>query len=313
VATTKTNRSKSASHANGSRARAIWKGAISFGLVNVPVVLYPAAGGNELDLDLLDKNDFSPVGYQRINKRTGKAVERGDIVKGYEYQKGRYALVTDEDFRQANVKATQTIDVVGFVDAGLIAPYYYESPYYLAPGTRGEKGYALLRETLRRSGKVGLATVVIRTRQRLAALIPVENVLVLDTLRFADEIRPAGRLDIPGEGLKSLGISARELEMAQRLVAQMAIEWKPEQYHDTYKDDLLARIRRRVKEGQTHVVTEPAEKEPVSEGAQVIDLMSMLKRSLEGRGQAAKPAKRAGARRGRTARGESTEGERRHA
>jgi DNA end-binding protein Ku len=194
VTAKKSHSSKSAARANGSRARPIWKGAISFGLVNVPVALYPASGGSELDLDLLDKHDFSPVGYQRINKRTGKAVARDDIVKGYEYQKGRYAVVTDEDFRQANVKATQTVDIVGFVDGAAIAPYYYESPYYLAPGTRGEKGYALLRETLRRSGKVGVATVVIRTRQRLAALIPVEDVLVLDTLRFADEIRPADRL-----------------------------------------------------------------------------------------------------------------------
>src|ERR687896_558832 len=159
--------------------RALWKGAISFGLVHVPVSLYPASRSEGLSFDMIDKRDFSPVGYKRYNKRTGEEVTRENIVKGYEYEKGEYVVITDEDFKQANVKATQTVEIVAFVDAASVAPYYYE-PYYLEPGKRGEKGYTLLREVLRKTGRVGIANVVIRSRQHLAALIPVEHMLLMN-------------------------------------------------------------------------------------------------------------------------------------
>lgn len=261
--------------------RVVWKGAIAFGLVHIPVSLYPAFGANELDLDLLDKRDFAPVGYQRINKRTGKPVSQDDIVKGYEYEEGQYVVVSDEDFRQANVAATQTVDILGFVDAADIPPYFFDRPYYLEPGKRGDKGYALLRETLRRSARVGLATVVIRTRQHLAAVIPVDNVLLLNTLRFADEIRSAAELGVPGDNLKQVGVSPKELDMAARLIDDMTEDWAPEQYRDTYREDLMARIERKIKAGQTHLVTEPEEGEAPAAGGEVIDLMAMLKRSLD--------------------------------
>ena len=270
--------------------RVVWKGAIAFGLVNVPVALYPASTANRLDLDLLDRRDFAPVGYQRINKRTGEVVASEDIVKGYEYEKDQYVVVTDEDFREANVKATQTVDILSFVAQDDIAPYYFDTPYYLEPGRRGEKGYALLRETLRRSGRVGLATVVIRSRQHLAAVIPVGPVLLMNTLRFADEIRSMAELQLPDDDLKALGVSDRELDMAERLVEGMVEDWAPEQYRDTYRDDLMARIEQKIDSGKTHVVAE-AEAAPAAEGgAEVVDLMALLKRSLEGR--AAKPATR---------------------
>lgn len=261
--------------------RTIWKGAIAFSLVNIPVALYPASGADELKLHLLDRRDFAPVGNQRINKRTGKPVAAEDIVKGYEYEEDQYVVVGDEDFRQANVKATQTVDIVGFVAASEIPAYYFDTPYYLEPTRQGAKSYALLRETLRRSGRIGLAMVVIRTRQHLAALLPVEQALVLNTLRFASEIRPMAALALPGDELKALGIAPAELTLAERLVDDMTVEWSPKQYHDTYTDDLMARIQRKVEAGESHLLAEPAaEKEPAT-GAEVIDLMALLKRSLE--------------------------------
>src|SRR5919206_1031234 len=169
--------------------RALWKGAISFGLVHIPVSLYPASRSEGLSFDMIDKRDFAPVGYKRYNKRTGEEISRENIVKGYEYEKGEYVVVTDEDFKQANVEATQTVDIVAFVDAAAVAPYYFDAPYYLEPGKRGEKGYTLLREVLRETERIAVANVVIRSRQHLAALVPLERVLVLNTLRFAHEIR----------------------------------------------------------------------------------------------------------------------------
>jgi DNA end-binding protein Ku len=298
--------------------RVVWKGAIVFGLVHIPVSLYPASAAKGLDLDLLDKRDYAPVGYQRINKRTGKPVEPADIVKGYQYEDGQYVVVSEEDMRQANVEATQTVDIQSFVDAAAVPPYYFDTPYYLEPGRRGDKGYALLRETLRRSGRVGLAKVVIRVRQHFAAVIPLGEVLLLNTMRYADEIRPAGELKLPTGSLESIGVSKRELEMAARLVEDMSEDWKPEQYHDTYREDLLARIERKVEEGHTHEVTEAEEGAPAPTRGEVVDLMAMLKRSLEVK----RPAKaRAAADKGgggetrtaRASRGKSESGEsRRH-
>jgi len=264
--------------------RAIWKGAITFGLVHIPVTLHPASTARSLDLDLLDRRDFAPVGYKRVNKRTGTEVARADTVKGYEYEKDQYVVVSDDDFRQANVKATQTVDIQAFVDAGEIEPYSYDTPYYLEPGKRGEKGYALLLETLRKTGRVGVAKVVLYTRQHLAAVLPVDRLLALNTLRFADEIRPTGKLKLPGDNLKALGISPKELAMAARLVEDMTEKWDPEGFKDTYRDDLLARIERKVKSGRTHEVVQPEEGEARRRSAQVIDLMAALRKSLDAKG-----------------------------
>ncbi len=268
-------------------ARSLWKGAISFGLVHIPVDLYSAVKENELDLTMLDKRDFSPVGYKRYNKSNNKEVTWDDIIKGYEYQDGEYVVLSDEDLRQANVKATQTIDILAFVDAEDVPLTYYETPYYLAPGRGGDKVYALLRETLRRAGKIGIATVVIRTKQHLCALVATEDGIIMNTLRYADEIRDTEDLKLPAKGTKATGIKDKELEMALSLVEGMSEEWAPEQYHDTYKDDVLKLVQKKIKAKQTKTITMPSKDAEEKPSSNVIDLVALLKQSLGG----GKPAK----------------------
>lgn len=262
--------------------RVLWKGAISFGLVHIPVGLYSAEKRNNFDLTMLDRRDMKPVGFKRYNKETGADVPWEQIVKGYEYEKERYVVLTDEDFRRANVEATQTIDILRFVEGKEIAPMYFESPYYLAPDRRGEKGYALLRETLKQTHKVGIANVVIRTRQYVAALIPVDEVIVLNTLRYADEVRAADELGIPPKSLKTSGVTPRETDMAVKLVEEMTGDWNPQDYHDTYHEDLLKLIDKRIKAGETEVITaEAQEAEEKPSRGNVVDLMALLKRSVQ--------------------------------
>jgi DNA end-binding protein Ku len=273
-------------------ARGLWKGAISFGLVNVPVELYSAQKrSSELDLTMLDRRDMAPVGYKRVNKANGKEVPWDDVVKGYEYEDGRYVVLSEEDFRRANPELSKTVDIVAFVERADIAPHYYETPYYLGPAKRGEKAYALLRDALRKAGKVGIAMVVIRTKQYLAALVPEGEALMLNTLRYGSELKTAGDLDIP-EKLRGAKVTAKELDMALRLIDDMSDEWRPEKYHDTYHEDLLKRIEEKVKAGQTEQLTEPAKEPTAAKGGEVIDLMALLRKSVEKRGEKAeKPEK----------------------
>ncbi|BDB28462.1 Ku protein [Cupriavidus sp. P-10] len=268
-------------------SRIIWKGAITFGLVNIPVVLRPASRSQTLDLDLLDARDMAPVGYQRINKSTGKPVDKEHIVKGYQYAKDEYVLLNDEDFRQANVEATQTVDIVSFVDAQSIPPYYFDTPYYLEPDKRGDRGYALLHATMRRTGRAALALVVLRNRQHLAAMLVHDNALVLNTMRFADEVLPISDLRLPkASSAKGTGAHAREIEMATKLVKDMTEDWKPEQYRDTYRDDMMARIDEKVESGKTHQLTQPTEDEEAPRrSAKVIDMVALLRKSLGERGK----------------------------
>jgi DNA end-binding protein Ku len=267
-------------------ARSLWKGAISFGLVNVPVELHSAKKRTaELDMTMLDKRDLAPVGYKRVNKATGKEVAWGNVVKGYEYKDDKYVVLSDEDFRRANPEASRTVDILAFVDLADIEPQYFETPYYLVPEKRGEKAYALLRETLEKAGKAGIASVVIRTKQYLAALVAQDQLMVLNTLRYADELKAPAELAIP-----KAKVTAKELDMALRLVEDMADEWDPKKYKDTYREDLLKRIKEKVKAGQTEELTEPEEGAgKPAKGAEVIDLMSLLKQSVE---RKPKPARR---------------------
>jgi DNA end-binding protein Ku len=258
-------------------ARALWKGAIVFGLVHIPVDLYPGAKESTLDFDWLDRRDMAPVGYQRINKVTGKPVEMADIVKGYAWEKGNYVVLKDEDFKAANPKATQTVEIVAFVDRESISPQFFDKPYRLAPGKRGEKGYALLRETLRRTGKVGVAKVVIRNKQHLSVLMPIGNLLELITVRYASDVLGEKDFDLPT--LKAAGVSDKEVKLAERLVEDMTEEWEPERYRDTYRGDLMKRIETLATKGRTRAMKAPREEE--GEGAKVIDLMAALRRSLE--------------------------------
>lgn len=265
-------------------ARGLWKGAISFGLVNVPVELHSAKRRtSELDMTMLDKRDLAPVGYKRVNKATGKEVPWAEVVKGYEYRNDKYVVLSDEDFRRANPEAAKTVDIQAFVELADIAPQYFETPYYLVPGKRGEKAYALLRDTLKKAGRAGIATVMIRTRQYLAALIAQDGLLVLNTLRYHDELKQASEFEIP-----DAKVSTKEMDMAMRLVDDMADTWQPVRYKDTFKDDLLKRIEEKVEAGQTEEITEPEKGAREPKSADVVDLMSLLKKSIE-----KKPAKRA--------------------
>src|SRR5688572_26975661 len=248
--------SQSDRKARGRGARGLWNGAISFSLIHIPVSLHTAAKAHELDLDLLDKRDFAPVGYQRYNKSTGKVVDWNDVVKGYEYEKGEYVVLTDEDFRRANVEASRTIDIAAFVDRDAIAPYYFESPYYLVPDKNGERVYTLLREALEQSKKLAVATFVLRSRQHVAALMPVDKIIVLNTLRYSEEIQPHPEV-VAAVAKKTNAGSGRELDMALKLVDEMSEKWKPGAFSDTYRDDLMKRIEQKVKAGQTHTLTEP--------------------------------------------------------
>lgn len=265
-------------------ARPIWKGTISFGLVNVPVALHPAEQSHQLAFSMLDKRDLSPVGYKRYNKTTDAEVPWSDIVKGYEYEKDQYVVMSDEDFRRANVRQARAVEIDTFVDATSIPPQYFETPYYLVPGERSQKVYALLREALRSTGKVGVGQVVIRTTHHLAAVMPVGEVLMMMTLRYANELREHKQFDFPPISTKSSGVTARELDLARKLIEDMAGPWKPEAFTDTYNDDLLHRIDEKIKRGETKELTKPEGEASEPRSAQVLDLMDLLKKSIDGAG-----------------------------
>jgi len=263
--------------------RVLWKGAISFGLVHIPVALYSATVDHGIDFDWLDKRTMDPVGYKRINKKTGREIAREQIVKGIEYESGEYVVLSDKEIAAAYPKTTQTIEIESFVPANGIPFVYLERPYYVAPINRGAKVYALLRETLQRSGRVGVARVVIQTKQHLAALVPVGPGLVLNLLRWGADIRPWTDLPLPSEDAKKAGLRPRELEMAKELVEDMSAEWDPEEFRDEFKDEILRLVEKKVKAGQTETVTQPEPEEgeqAEGRGAKVIDLTELLKRSL---------------------------------
>ena len=278
--TTATKKKRETASEGKSAGRALWKGSINFGLVNIPVALYPAETSSSLDFDLLDKRDFAPIKYQRINKQTGEEVPWSEIVKGYEYQKGEYVTLTDEELRSANVEATQSIDILDFVDAAEISPMYFDRPYYLEPLKNGRRAYMLLRDVLAKSNKVAIARVVIRTREHLAAVMPQGAVLILNLLRFKHELRDSSGLDIPETNSKGRAISAGEIKMAERLIDAMSGPWDPAKYRDEYRDDLEKLIDKKIKSGRPTAVSTvkaPARKA----GGQVVDIMSLLRRSVD--------------------------------
>lgn len=275
-------------------ARAIWKGSISFGLVNIPVGLYSAETRDEIHFKMLDKKTMSPIHYKRVAEETTKEVPWEETVRGYEFSPGKYVVMSDEDLKRAAPEATQTIDIVDFVDLEEISPLYFDKPYYLGPDKKGAKAYALLRETLRRTGKVGIAKVVIRTRQYLAAVVARGEVLTLELLRYAHELRDASELDLPAG---KAGVSDREIDMAERLVEGMVSAWEPEKYKDDYRQALMKTIEERVEAGQLEASPEPAPR-PERARDNVVDLMALLKQSLEEGGRPAKksaPAAKKGA------------------
>ena len=271
-------------------ARALWKGAISFGLVTIPVALYPAKDVRDsVAFHLLHRDDLLRVHNKHVDE-AGHEVAQEDIVKGYEYERDTYVVLEPADLKRANVEATQTIDIMQFVDAADIDITYYDTPYYTEPAKAGRRAYALLRETIRRTGKVGVGKLVIRERQHLCAILADGPAIIAYTLRWPYQLRGSADLDLPTEDLDELAVTAQELKMAEQLVGAMVGEWQPTNYRDTYRDDLLKMIDEKVK-GEK--VTAPKEAKP-AQGAEVIDIMALLRRSVEQR-QAA-PAERTPAR-----------------
>jgi DNA end-binding protein Ku len=266
---------------------AIWKGAISFGLVHVPIALYPASSETGIDFDWLDKRSLDPVGYRRINKRTGKEIDKENIVKGVKVDGGDYVVLSEDEIKAAYPKTTQTIEIESFTHATEIPFTQLEKPYYLEPIAKGEKVYALLREAMLEAGVIGIARVVLHTKEYLAALIPTGPALMLNTLRWANEIRPWSEIKLPAEGKKAL--KEAEMKMAKQLIADMTEKWHPQRYEDKFTHAVHALVAKRVKAGRTHEV-QPMEQaaEPQSN---VVDLSDLLKRSLGNRKPAQKPAK----------------------
>jgi len=261
--------------------RAIWKGSISFGLVNIPIALYPATRREELRFRLLRKSDLSPVNYKRVAEKDGKEVPWNQIVKGYEYEKGKYVVLKDEDFERVDLEATQTVDIQDFVNVDEIDPMYFYKPYYLEPQKGGDKAYALLRDALEDSKKVGIAKVVIKTRQYLAGVKPEDGVLVLELMHFADELADPGKLHVP----KKVEVGKREMNMAKSLIDSMSSKWNPSKYRDDYREALMEVIEEKVEAGGKEIEEKP-KKAP--KPTKVIDLVSVLQKSLEQTGGATK-------------------------
>lgn len=263
--------------------RTMWKGAISFGLVHIPVGLYSATASTGIDFDWLDKRSMQPVGYKRVNKVTGKEIAAADIVKGVEYEEGRYVVLSPEEIAAAYPKVTQTIEIEAFLDADEIPFVYLERPYYTAPLKRGEKVYALLREALRKSNKVGVATVVIQTKQHLAVLIPCGKALILNLLRWGGEIRSFEALNLPPAGTQAVGIKDSEMSMALQLIEDMTQTWDADSFRNSFADEIHKLVEQKATAGEIADVVKVDSRPEASAGADVLDLTSLLKRSLEGK------------------------------
>jgi DNA end-binding protein Ku len=273
--------------------RNIWNGAISFGLVNIPVALHTATNESGLDFDWLDKRTMDPVGYKRINKKSGQEIGNENIVRGISYEKGRYVILTDDEIKNALAKSTQTIEIESFVSAAEIPPVYFDRPYYLAPIGNADKSYALLRETLLKTQRIGIARVVIHTKQHLAAIIPAGHGLVLILMRWASQIRPWSELKLPSVGAEEL--TEREFSIAEQLVEAMSEPWAPEKFQDSFTAKVMALVEEKVRTGHIETVIR-SEVVPASIGmAEVIDLTELLRRSLHSKiaSRTEKPATRA--------------------
>ena len=259
--------------------RATWKGFISFGLVNIPVALFSGERRTDLQFDLLDVRDQGKIRYRRVNEETGEEVPWDQIVRAYEYSNGNYVMLEEEDFARAAVEATRTLAVDAFVDSDSIAPYHYEKPYVVVPDRGGEKSYVLLREAMKSMGKAAIAKVVIRGRQYLMALMADGNAIMAERLRFQQELIQPDAYPLPTGSLREFGVTAQELDTAERLVEAMSQDWLPEKYHDEYRRALMDWIDKKVRTGED--VTEPVEElEPQGQG-EPVNIMDLLQRSLE--------------------------------
>jgi DNA end-binding protein Ku len=257
-------------------ARPLWKGTLGFGLVSIPVEMYTAVRDLGPHFHFLRKSDKSPIGYQKVAKQDGEVVSKDELVKGYEYEKGHYIVLTEKDFESAAVKRNSRIDLLDFVNGDDVDDRYFDKPYYLLPGKGGEKAYALLREALRESGRVGIAKVVLRNQPHLAAVEAIKNALVLSTMRFREELVPTSEYDFPDTSIRK-----QELNMANQLVEALVAEWDPDKYTDEYRANLMKIIEAKRRRQKPDL-----EKQEPQADDKVVDLMERLRRSL---GKAAGP------------------------
>lgn len=263
--------------------RAVWKGHISFGLVNIPVSLFAAEQRQDLQFHLLDSRDRRRVRYERVNEETGEEVPWNQIVKGYEYSEGQYVLLSKEEMQEAAGEVAKVIEIEDFVAVEEIDPVLFDKPYYLEPGKGGQKSYALLRETLRQSGKVAVAQVAIRSREHLACLMVRDDCLVLELIRFPQELRSPEFLDLPSASAGKIKITKKEVDLALQLIESMTTGWNPTSYRDEYRDNLMKFIEKKVERGELSAgEMAPDDSEEEAEGGEVVDLMDYLSRSLEG-------------------------------
>ncbi|HBS64344.1 MAG TPA: Ku protein [Stenotrophomonas sp.] len=274
-------------------ARPIWTGTLSFGLLNVPVSLMSGERKVDLQFRMLDSRDRKPIRFERVNADTGEEVPWKDIVKAYEYDKGSYVVLEEDDIRSAAPESHEAVEVETFVDAASIDPRFYEKPYLLVPAKKAEKGYVLLRETLRSTGKVGIARVVVRTREYLCAVMPHGDALVLMILRYPQELVDPEDYTLPTGSLADYRINSKETAMAEQLIASMSGDWQPEDYHDEFRERLHTLLKKRIKAkgGTTRVEEEPAPRE--DDATNVVDFMSLLQKSLDAKKRT--PAKKSAA------------------
>jgi DNA end-binding protein Ku len=270
-------------------ARAVWKGAINFALVHVPVSLYPAAQDNGIDFDWLDRRSLDPVGYKRYNKRTGRELKPQDIVKGVRQPNGKYVVLSEAEVKAAFPRSTQSIAIESFVKAEEVPPSMFERPYFVEPASSAEKVYALLRDAMLDAQVIGIARVVMHTKEHPVALIPEGRLLMLNTMRWTGELRSTGGLKVPGQGGKAAAVKPAEPQMAARLIAEMTDTWKAEKHTEHFSAAIHALVRRKRAAGQGKEVR-PLEEAPAEGASNVIDLTALLARSLAA---GKRPAKRA--------------------
>lgn len=277
-------------------ARPIWKGNISFGLVNIPVTLFSGEQRSELSFRMLDSRNMARVRYSRVNDVSGEEVPWNDVVKAYEYGKDDYVLLDEEDFEKAAVEATQTVEIEDFVDRNAVDYMYYDKPYVLVPGKKAEKGYVLLRETLKKTGRIGIARVVLRTKQYLSAVIPQDAALLLEIMRFHDEIRALDEFDLPEGKPEDYKVSPKELQMAATLVESMTSEWTPAKYRDEYREALMDWIEKKHAAGRGVEPPTPEKPEPKPKAGELVDFMDILKKSVEQKEKERKSSEKKGGR-----------------
>ena len=258
-------------------ARSMWKGSIAFGLVNIPIELYSATRDHRPKFRMLHAKDESPIHYEKVCASEGKPVAWEDLVKGYEYEKGQFVILTKEDFKTAAVEKTKTIDILDFVDPKEVDERYFETPYYLQPGKGADRAYALLRDALEKSGKIGIAKIILRDAQHLAAVETIGDAIVLTMMRFADELADLADFRFP----KSEGVRPGEMNMALQLIDSLSAKWEPEKYTDEYRDNLMKVIQAKLKGKKPRL-----QERDTPQTADVVDLMARLRASLEGRGGA---------------------------